>query len=164
MPVTNDKNSPETGDAANPSIRDRAVICTRVFTKGPMGMAALRVQEKACRDLCNRMGWDVVQVFEERGEAAKTVNRAAFRRMLDYCKNKENRVKYAVVLNWSRLVRRPDDQIFIKAVLKRVGVTLSSVTEPSDESPAGRFMVSMIAVLEQFDREVRSLRRSSSRR
>jgi site-specific DNA recombinase len=52
----------------------RAVIYCRVSTKDQTKNLSLPTQEKACREYCIREGYEVVAVFVEEGESAKTAD------------------------------------------------------------------------------------------
>jgi Site-specific recombinases, DNA invertase Pin homologs len=62
----------------------RAVIYCRVSTKEQTKNLSLSVQEKSCRDYCEREGFEVVASFIEEGESAKTIQRTKFLEMLAF--------------------------------------------------------------------------------
>lgn len=148
----------QSGPAPNGGEKLRAVIYTRVSSKDQIENFSLSTQEKACRDFCERNGLEVVEVFEERGESAKTANRPELQRMLVTCTNRKNRIGVVVVLNLSRLDRQTHDHVSIKALLKKPGVMLRSVTEQLDDSPVGKFTENVIVAANQFDNDIKALR------
>ena len=61
-----------------------AVIYTRVSSKYQVDNYSLDTQERACREFAARAGYDVIKVFTERGESAKTADRTELQAMLKY--------------------------------------------------------------------------------
>jgi DNA invertase Pin-like site-specific DNA recombinase len=61
----------------------KAVIYTRVSTEEQAKNLSLETQQRECRDYCERNGYTVDRVFEERGASAKTTVRPEFQAMLD---------------------------------------------------------------------------------
>lgn len=62
----------------------KAVIYTRVSTKDQLAGLSLEVQLERCREYCEKLGFGVDRVFEERGESAKTSDRGQLQEMLSY--------------------------------------------------------------------------------
>lgn len=67
----------------------RAVIYCRVSTKEQTKNFSLPVQEKACRDYCERECYEVAAIFVDEGESAKTIDRPRFKELLAFCRNKK---------------------------------------------------------------------------
>jgi len=77
---------------------EHAVIYLRVSTKEQAeDPHNLENQEKRCRAHCQQMGLNVLHVFIDRGESARTSDRPEFQRMLAFCKTARNNVRYVVV-------------------------------------------------------------------
>ena len=138
----------------------RAVIYVRVSTTEQLNNMSLPYQEDQCREYCRREGWEVVELFREEGESAKTVNRTELQKLLAYCdlNRKKAPVDYVVVYNVQRFSRNALDHHALRAALAKNGVQLRSVTEPIDESPEGQMMEGVFATLAQYDNALRSRR------
>jgi hypothetical protein len=67
-------------------------------------------------------------------------------------------VDYFIVYKLDRFARNQDDHVTVKAILKKSGVELKSVTEPIDETPIGRAMEGVLSVFAEFDNNVRTER------
>ena len=78
--------------------------------------------------------------------------------MLHFCVSKKSGVDFVVVHRTDRLARNLDDHVYIRGVLRKVGVEVVSVQEDFDDSAAGRLMENIVASLAQFDNDVRSAR------
>jgi Resolvase, N terminal domain len=63
-----------------------------------------------------------------------------------------------VFYNVSRLSRDKYDYFALRAFFQKLGITLRSVTEPLDDSPAGRFIEGVLASAAQFDNDVKAER------
>ena len=94
----------------------RAVIYCRVSTKEQVDNLSLGTQERVCSEYCQRSGMSVERVFTEEGESAKTTDRPELKQLLEYCRVNHRRLDYLVVYAISRLTRKVEDHVFIKAI------------------------------------------------
>lgn len=137
----------------------RAVLYVRVSTKEQVDEGnSLSTQEKHCKEYCAKHGYEVVQVYIEQGESAKTALRTELQKMLLFCSDKKNKIDVVVSYKIDRLSRNTDDYSQLRILLKRYGVEIKSVTEYFENTPAGRFMENIISNVAQFDNDVRSER------
>lgn len=136
-------------------MRPTAVIYCRVSSREQVDNFSLGTQEEGCRAYCTREGWEIDQVFVERGESAKTAERPEFQRMLAYCRERKGSVQYVVVYNLSRFARRQYDHHVVRTLLQQLGVGLRSVTEPIEESPLGEMIGGIMASVHEFDNALR---------
>ncbi|HBL30984.1 MAG TPA: hypothetical protein DD490_29475, partial [Acidobacteria bacterium] len=136
----------------------RAIIYCRVSSKEQTLNLSLPVQEDQCRAFCSLSGWEVDRVFMERGESAKTADRTELQAALTYLREQNKRgvkIHTFVVTNVDRFARDAFDHAIVRRHLAGLGVTLRAVSQPIDETPAGKFMEGIFAALSQFDNEVR---------
>ncbi len=136
----------------------RAVIYTRVSTDEQVKGYSLTYQEGLCKDYCAKQGWDLVKVFQERGESAKTADRPQLLQLLDFAQKNKGKIEVILVHKLDRVARNSADHHGIRAALTRFGIVLRSVSEPIDESPQGKFMESIYASVAQLDNDVRAER------
>ncbi len=134
-----------------------AVIYCRVSTKDQADNFSLATQEKACREYCDREGFTVLEVFSE-AESAKSVARAQFQAMQEYCVKHRNELAAVVVYNVSRFSRQTSDHLTVGLILKKLGINLRSVTEPIGPTPTGRFTETIMSAYAQLDNELRAAR------
>src|SRR5664279_1800692 len=146
------------------TVAERAVIYTRVSTEEQVreGMS-LEAQEAACREYCIRAGYSIVRVFVEEGESAKTANRTQLKELLTFCREDHN-IGVVVVHKVDRFARLAQDHMQLRSLLAAMGVTLRSVTEPIDDTSAGKFMEHIFAGLAEFDNNVRADRSTKGMR
>lgn len=138
--------------------RMRAVLYCRVSSAEQVQNLSLSTQEEACREYCQRQGYEVERVFVDAGESARSTNRPAFLQLLEYCRQHQGQVHAVVIYALTRFSRNNADHHAIATLLRGLGVALRSVTEPIDESPSGRLMEGILASMAQFDNDVKSER------
>ncbi len=133
----------------------RAVIYLRVSTKkqvskddDPDGYS-LPAQREACERKADQLDAEVVEVFVDRGESAKTADRREFQRMLAFVKEQRD-IDYVILDKVDRFARNRRDDANILFELRSVGTTLVSVKENIDETPAGQLLHAIMAGIAEF--------------
>jgi site-specific DNA recombinase len=140
-----------------PPVKSGAVIYCRVSTKEQADNFSLETQEKACKALCERERLTVLAIFSE-AESAKSLDRAQFQAMQDYCIANRKQIAAVVVYNVSRFSRVTSDHLTVKLILNKLGITLRSVTEPLTADPIGRYTETIMSAHAQLDNELKALR------
>jgi site-specific DNA recombinase len=135
-----------------------AVVYCRVSTKDQVQNLSLETQQRLCRSYCEQQGWQVDEVFVDEGESAKTADRPQFQNLLNYCRVNKKKIGFVVVYAISRFARTMHDYQVVRGMLKGFGIALRSVTEPINDTSAGKFMENVIASAAQYDNDVRSER------
>jgi len=136
-----------------------AVIYCRVSTKEQVDEGnSLVTQQKICQEYALKNGYEVIQVFIEQGESAKTQDRTQLQKLLSFCAIRRNKVNAVITYKIDRISRNTDDYSQIRILLKRYGVEIKSTSEYFENTPAGRFMENIIANVAQFDNDVRTER------
>ena len=144
--------------AAQPGSTLRAIIYCRVSTKEQTCNFSLPTQRKACSQYCQEHGFSVDKIFTEEGESAKTADRPEFLKLLAYCRQKKGSIQALVVYSISRFARNSHDFHAVKGLLAGLGISLRSVTEPTDNTSTGKLMEGILAAFAQFDNDVRAER------
>ena len=134
------------------------IIYCRVSSAEQVENTSLESQERNCREYAKREGIEVVKVFIEEGESAKTANRTQFMKAITFCTDKRNKITHFIVYKLDRFARNQNDHVITQTTLRRHSVVLRSVTEPIDETPIGRVMEGVISVFAEFDNNVRTER------
>jgi site-specific DNA recombinase len=134
----------------------KAVIYTRVSTDEQTKNLSLELQRRECQAYCLRNGLSVERAFEERGESAKTMDRPEFQAMLDYCARNKGKIGAVVVYHTNRFARDARDHLNVTFALGGSGIRLHSVQERLEDTPAGRFIQTMLAGANQLDNEQRA--------
>ncbi len=134
---------------------NRALIYVRVSSADQVNGFSLDVQERVCRDFCDRQGWTVGLVSREEGESAKTTERRELQKVLARLRKTGHGFTHFLVYDLTRFTRDTSDYLTLKGFLAGVGVTLVSVTQPLDDSPTGRFLGTVLAAQGQLDNDTR---------
>ena len=66
---------------------------------------SLDTQEEQCRRYCRHKNWEVVGVYREEGESAKTSDRTQLQRLIKQFNDNPGEVDYLVVADISRFMR-----------------------------------------------------------
>src|SRR5579872_1381893 len=95
----------------------QAVIYVRVSSGEQVIGTSLDSQETQCRRFCAERGFTVLEVFREEGESAKTADRTALLRALEYCRKNKGKVQAFVVAKVDRFARNTEDHFYVRKLL-----------------------------------------------
>jgi site-specific DNA recombinase len=133
----------------------RAVIYLRVSTAKQVGKDddpdgySLPAQRDACERKADQLDAEVVEVFVDRGESAKTADRREFQRMIAFVKQQGD-IDYVILDKVDRFARNRRDDANTMFELHSVGTQLVSVKENIDETPAGQLLHAIMAGIAEF--------------
>ncbi len=119
---------------------------------------SLKVQEEICTDYARRNNIEVLRIFKEKGESAKTTNRTELKKLLTYIQINSNQIDHLIVFKLDRLTRNLLDYASLIQLLSRYGIIIKSATENISDSPEGMLMQNIIASFAQYDNDQRSQR------
>ena len=134
----------------------KACLYLRVSGDDQVEGASLETQEKECRAYCQRNGIEVVRVFTDAGESAKTAARPQFKSLLTYSIDKQNGINCVVAYRLDRLARKTYDYAVFAATLAKYGVVIRSATEPIMDDSTGEFLSTVLAAIAELDNDIRS--------
>lgn len=137
----------------------KGIIYCRVSTQEQADDGnSLKTQERLCRLYAQKEGLEIVEVFIEEGESAKTISRTKLQEMMKYCKDHQGEIDSLLIYKIDRLSRASVDYATLKAYFYQCGVKVISITEAIEDNPVGRLVETMLAGIAQFDNEVRGER------
>jgi len=85
-----------------------AIIYIRVSTTEQAELGySLKTQEETCLEYARINKYNVLRVFIEKGESAKTTNRTELKKLLDYIQIRYNEIDYLIVFKLDRLWSEP---------------------------------------------------------
>jgi len=119
---------------------------------------SLESQKSVCTAFSDRNNYNIIKIFTEKGESAKTINRTQLRNLLDYCKKNKQFVNAVVVYKIDRMARNADDYTLIRMELNKLGIRIISATENIDTTPMGRFSETILSAQAELDNSYRSER------
>lgn len=136
----------------------KAVLYLRVSSQSQVDNFSLASQGAICKEYCAKSNYDIVKIFTEPGESAKTDDRPEFQKMLMFCRAKENNINAVVFYHSSRFSRDTKDLLNIQADLARFAISLDSVTEPmiKEMSPESRLYTTIVSGFNQYENENRA--------
>ena len=127
------------------------VIYVRVSSAAQVDGTSLDEQVRKCTTYCEENNIDVVRVFRDEGQSAKSTDRKEFLNSIQFCGDTKNKIEKFVVYKVDRFARNAEDHFMVRKTLMDYGVTLESVTEAIGNNPAEKVMESMLAAFAEFD-------------
>ncbi len=132
----------------NPDIR-RVVAYAR-FSSNNQRDESIDAQLRAIGDYCERENLQLVEVYTDEAQSAKTDNRDDFRIMIDDVMKGKHDVDAVLVHKFNRFARNKYDSALYKKRLRDIGIKVISVTQPIDDSPEGRILESLIEAMDEY--------------
>jgi site-specific DNA recombinase len=129
----------------------RAAIYARVSSERQAEKdLSIPAQIKALKKFALERNWDIVAEYVDEAESARTANRPAFKEMIAAAKKKVKPFDIILVWKLSRFARNREDSILYKSLLRKRGISVISINEQVDESPAGHLLEGIIEVIDEF--------------
>lgn len=142
-----------------PSLKPmNVVLYLRVSTTEQVTNFSLDTQEELCRTTAQRLGYNIIRIFREEGESAKTADRPQLIQLLEYCRIHKNEIHSVMVYRIDRMARETSDYLTIRKHLASYGIRLESATEPTGDSPTSKFLETIFAANAELDNAIRGER------
>ncbi len=111
-------------------------------------------QVKICEKFAKENDYKIVGVYKDAGKSASSMNRPALQDLLIRCQ--EEKIEAVLVQDTDRLARNSSDHLQIKALLKKNGARVYSVSQPmvSGDSPESQFIDLVIAGMNAFQSQI----------
>jgi site-specific DNA recombinase len=138
---------------AKPGVASRQVaLYVRVSTREQAEEGqSIEAQLAALRAYCTQRGLEIGATYIDAGESARSDQRPEFQRMIAEAKEKGRPWDTILVHKLDRFARSTEDAIIYKALLRRdLGIQLISISEPFDDSPAGRLTEHIFDAIAEF--------------
>lgn len=104
-------------------------------------------QEKEIEAYCKRFGLALVQVFADVAKSGGSViGREAFSDLIDMSDEPHNRPNGLLLWNFARFARDLDDSNYYKALLRKRGLVVHSLTDPIPDGPYARVVEAIIDI------------------
>lgn len=147
----------------------KAAIYARVSSERQDVDLSISAQRRALYEYASRNDYQVVSEFIDEAESGTTAARPEFRRMIAMARHDKRPFDAVLVWKYSRFARSREDSIIFKAMLRRIGMQVISITEPVDNSATGKLMEAIIECMDEFysanlgEEITRGMRESASR-
>ena len=137
-------------------VSNGSVIYIRVSSDEQVKGFSLDGQQDACENFAKRNGYEVIKIFREEGQSAKTTRRDEFQKMLKFCSENKSKVKYIIVYRIDRFTRDLFDLLNSEKFLQKLGVEILTATETNEKGYMGNFARHMNGLIAQLDNERRA--------
>ena len=130
---------------------------------------SVAAQLRALRDYAEKHGYLVAREYVDEAESGRISDRPQFQRMLDEASKPEAPFQEILVWKFSRFTRKREHAVAFKAMLRRRGVRVVSITEQADDTPTGKLLEAIIESVDEFYSEnlaqevARGMREAASR-
>ena len=130
---------------------------------------SVSAQLRALRDYAEKHSYLVAREYVDEAESGRIADRPQFQKMLDEASKPEAPFKEILVWKFSRFTRKREHAVAFKAMLRRRGVRVVSITEQADDTPTGKLLEAIIESVDEFYSEnlaqevTRGMRESASR-
>ncbi|MCY4623582.1 MAG: recombinase family protein [Chloroflexi bacterium] len=130
---------------------------------------SVSAQLRALRDYAKKNGYVVAREYVDEAESGRGADRGQFRIMLDEAGKPNDPFQEILVWKFSRFTRKREHAVAFKAMLRRRGIRVTSITEHADDTPTGKLMEAIIESVDEFYSEnlaqevARGMRESASR-
>ena len=130
---------------------------------------SVSAQLRALRDYAEKNGYLVAREYVDEAESGRIADRPQFQKMLNEASKPEAPFQEILVWKFSRFTRKREHAVAFKAMLRRRGVRVVSITEHADDSPTGKLMEAIIESVDEFYSEnlaqevMRGMREAASR-
>lgn len=133
------------------------VIYTRVSTKEQAdNNMSLDTQRKYCETFALKNGYPIMGYYGGTYESAKTDERNQFNKMLTTVKKSNQKISYIIVYSVDRFSRSGANAIYIAEQLKKQGISIVSVTQPTDSTTAsGSLQQNIQFIFSEYDNQLR---------
>lgn len=103
---------------------------------GPAQEQSVPQQEAEIRAYCKRHNLVLTRIFADVGKSGGSVNhRVNFLAMIDLSEDASSRPAALLIWNFARFSRDVDDSDYYKAILRKRGIVIHSLTDPIPEGP-----------------------------
>lgn len=135
-----------------------AIGYIRVSSEEQIKNYSLANQEEYIREAANGQDYELVKIFRDEGESAKTTDRPGLIEALAYIREKERHINALFIYRIDRLARNTIDYLGIRQLLSKSGIKIISATEPTDDTPEGEFIETILAATARFDNVLKAKR------
>ncbi|WP_172198095.1 recombinase family protein [Saccharibacillus qingshengii] len=112
---------------------------------------SIPAQREALRKYALNKGWNIVEEFVDEAKSAKTDERPSFQEMIAAAQGNNANFQAILVHKFDRFSRSRADHVIYKALLKKQGIQVLSVTEQTDpDTPHGMLLEGILEVISEF--------------
>ena len=102
----------------------KAIVYCRVSTRDQVDGYSLGAQEQVCLAFAEKNEIDVIKIFREEGESAKTADRTQLLKALEFCRDHKRGVDYFLVYKLDRFSRNVADSAALELQLAKYEIEI----------------------------------------
>ena len=111
---------------------------------------SLDIQEEALREWAAKTGAEIAKMYRVAETAHKSEKRKVFHEMLASAREQAGKIAGILFYKLDRAARNMQDWIELVSLRDNFGLEVICITEPFDQSPAGKLNANMLAAISQF--------------
>lgn len=136
--------------------KKRALAYIRISSQRQVNGESPETQLQAINNFAANTGIDVVKTFYDEAKSGKNTDRPELKELLKYAAKHKDDIGHVIVYKMNRDSRDMTSYVMGFLVsLKRLGITIRSATEPTDDSAHGQFMEMFNVLVGQMDNETK---------
>jgi len=140
------------------SVKKRFVALARVSSREQEREGfSLDIQEDALRQYAERNDGEIIRLFRIAETASKKDERKTFKELLAFAKANAHRLDGLLFYKVDRAARNLFDYVELERLESEAGLRFISVSQPTENTPAGRMQRRMLASMASFYTEQQSL-------
>ena len=139
-------------------MKKTAILYTRVSTDEQAEKGySLQYQLERLHKYCAAQNIEPAAHFQE-DFSAKTFDRPAFKKLLQFCKTNKGTIHYILFLNWSRFSRNAGDSYSMIREFQKLGIEPQAIEQPLDLSiPENKMMLAFYLAAPEVENDRRSM-------
>lgn len=146
------------GDGIVATVTKRFVALARVSSREQEREGfSLDIQEDALRQYAERNDGEIIRLFRIAETASKKDERKTFKELLAFAKVNAHRLDGLLFYKVDRAARNLFDYVELERLESEAGLRFISVSQPTENTPAGRMQRRMLASMASFYTEQQSL-------
>ena len=132
-----------------------AVSYSRVLTEEQV--LSLTAQQEECKQFLHSKGFNKIVSFSDIG-SANDIEREGLQKMIKFCEDKQNSVKYIAITRTDRLFRSFADFLALEKELDKYGIKIVVTTEQYSSNPNLNLQHNILGAFAQYQSELKSER------
>lgn len=144
---------------------DQVIIYTRVSTEEQADKGySLRDQKDRLEKYCALKNYTVIKHYED-DHSAKTFERPAFKRLLEFIRHNRKTVNRLLIVKWDRFSRNATDALNMLRTLDKLGVSVDAAEQPIDVSiPENKLMLNFYLTAPEVENDRRAMNTTNGMR
>ena len=134
----------------------RAIAYIRISSQRQINGESPETQEKAIEAFAHNSSIDIIETFYDEAKSGKNTDRPALKELLKYAAKHKDNIDHVIVYKMNRASRDMTSYVTgFMLPLRRLGISIRSATEPTDDSAHGQFMEMFNVLVGQVDNETK---------